>query len=61
MDEQRKIIEALETIKSVCKNTGNCGMCPFYNPCASNDCAITDTIPENWAINKPGEVWRALN
>lgn len=61
MESAEKIIEALETIKSVCKNTNDCEMCPFYNHYASNECAIIDTTPENWAINKPGEVWRALS
>lgn len=60
MESAEKIIEALETIKSVCESNTDCKKCPFYNEIAQSDCAIIDTIPGNWDINKPNTVWRAL-
>lgn len=37
MDEKTKIIEALETIRNVCKNTQRCEDCPFYARNSIND------------------------
>lgn len=58
MPSKEEIIKALETLKTVCDTAETCDKCPLYDGCG--DCGITSLEPGNWAINKPGEVWRAL-
>ena len=64
-DEEKRLLEALETIKSVCERN-ECRGCPLgclttYNGGAENiDCKIKDATPCQWVINKNTVTWRAL-
>lgn len=62
--EEKRILEALETIKSVCERN-ECRDCPLgcittYNGGAEDiGCKIKDVTPCQWVINKEVDTWRA--
>ena len=58
--ETKSILTALKIIKTVCEDN-DCLTCPFGK--IENEkglCLVKDTIPSVWNINKPNDVWRAL-
>ena len=63
MDEKEKLIDALKTIKETCEthdqHSNGCDRCPLGN--SNNDCLLMELSPDNWCINEPGAVWRALS
>lgn len=48
---QEEIINALEVIKNVCRESDCCEDCPFGN--VGEDCMITGGVPEQWNIKNP--------
>ena len=63
MDDKEKLIDALKTIKETCKaheeRENGCSRCPLGN--SDDDCLLMELTPDNWCINEPGAVWRALS
>lgn len=56
---KEQIIEALKTIQEVCnENNNDCECCPLY--ACEGICGVMDLSPDNWKINDPNEIWRAL-
>lgn len=64
-DEEKRILEALETIRSVCECNA-CRDCPlgyvttYENGSKNIGCKVKRTIPSQWVINKETDTWRAL-
>lgn len=64
-DEEKRILEALETIRSVCECNA-CKDCPlgyvttYENGSKNTGCKVKRTIPSQWVINKETDAWRAL-
>lgn len=64
-DEGKHILEALETIRSVCECNA-CKDCPlgyvttYENGSKNVGCKVKRTIPSQWVINKETGTWRAL-
>lgn len=58
--ETKSILTALKIIKIVCEDN-DCLTCPFGKiENKKGLCLVKDTIPSVWNINKPNDVWRAL-
>lgn len=64
-DEEKSILEALETIRSVCECNA-CKDCPlgyvttYENGGKNIGCKVKRTIPSKWVVNKEADTWRAL-
>lgn len=58
MNDDEKVVEALKTLQRCCKAHASCAMCPLSAD--GDDCGITYLEPDNWKINEPGAVWRAV-
>lgn len=59
MDTEIKVIEALKTLQTTCKNTEDCRFCLLGNK--NGDCLVIQKEPIYWTINEdPAEVWRPL-
>lgn len=61
-EERKRLYEALQTIKSVCKKCVSCSDCAMYN---GNDnptescCQLRNNSPHMWALNNPSD-WKAI-
>lgn len=52
-----EILQALRTLKTLCKNFSSCTDCP----CGGTDgCKIKGTFPANYNLNEPEEKWYAF-
>lgn len=51
MNEDRKLFEALGTLKDICSRYGKCEECPLVTK--NEDCGIQYGPPESWTINEP--------
>ena len=64
-DEEKSILEALGTIRSVCECNA-CKDCPlgyvttYENGSKNTGCKVKRTIPSKWIVNKETDAWRAL-
>lgn len=52
------IINALTTIRDICKNNERCAVCPLYSD-NMGICNIKHIDPENWELSS-SYVWRAF-
>lgn len=65
MNKQKKILEALETIKEVCHEMQFeervCEVCPFYSV-SDDGCffAVANDSPCDWELNTPDRPWHAV-
>ena len=59
MKSQKEIIEALKTIKEVCKESSDCYECPLRKN--RTLCYINEKVPINWDIHDSAEMWSAFN
>lgn len=54
-----KILEALETIKEVCTQTGSCSHCPLRD--WNCECMLITQQPYTWKIASEDSSWRAFD
>lgn len=54
-----EIINALKTVRNVCKQFDNCNQCPLYNM-AETTCVVQSKPPCDWIFIEESTVWRAI-
>lgn len=60
-EEQKKLIDALETIKNEClSHASTCKDCPIYSEKSRGTCGLMNTRADRWKLNKPETEWRAF-